>query len=147
MCLRTFIHERTDKERSVHNSPGALFQGICPSLFGAHSSIFVRCWRTGRIFFTEIQLCGQQVRTVEIEGEPYFVGKDVATILGYAKPLNALQTHVDADDSLKQGLIDSMGRMQETIVINESGVYALVFGSKLPAAKDAPQGRKLPDAG
>ena len=86
---------------------------------------------------TNWNFSGQQVRTVEIEGEPYFVGKDVATILGYAKPLNALQTHVDADDSLKQGLIDSMGRMQETIVINGSGVYALVFGSKLPAAKDA----------
>ena len=75
------------------------------------------------------------VRTMEIEGEPYFVGKDVANILGYAKPLNALTTHVDEDDSLKQGLIDSMGRMQETILINESGLYSLILSSKMPNAK------------
>ena len=61
------------------------------------------------------------VRTMSINGEPYFVGKDVASILGYAKPLNALAMHVDEDDSLKQGLIDSMGRQQDTILINESG--------------------------
>ena len=54
------------------------------------------------------------VRTMYINGEPYFVGKDVASILGYAKPLNALAMRVDEDDSLKQGLIDSMGRTQET---------------------------------
>lgn len=76
-----------------------------------------------------------KVRTMAINGEPYFVGKDVATILGYAKPLNALATHVDEDDSLKQGLIDSMGRTQETILINESGLYTLIFGSKLESAK------------
>ena len=69
---------------------------------------------------------GTEVRTVEVNGEPWFVGKDVATVLGYAKPLNALSAHVDADDSLKQGLIDNMGRIQETIIINESGVYALI---------------------
>lgn len=77
----------------------------------------------------------RQIRALTIEGEPYFVGKDVATILGYAKPLNALTMHVDEDDSLKQGLIDSMGRTQETIIINESGLYSLVLSSKLPDAK------------
>ena len=75
------------------------------------------------------------IRTLEIDGEPYFVGKDVAEVLGYAKPLNALATHIDEDDSLKQGLIDSMGRTQETIVINESGLYSLILSSKLPTAK------------
>ena len=75
------------------------------------------------------------VRTMSINGEPYFVGKDVASILGYAKPLNALAMHVEEDDSLKQGLIDSMGRTQETIFINESGLYSLIFSSKLPTAK------------
>ena len=75
------------------------------------------------------------IRTLTLDGEPYFVGKDVAAILGYAKPLNALATHIDEDDSLKQGLIDSMGRMQETIVINESGLYSLILSSKLPTAK------------
>ena len=75
------------------------------------------------------------IRTIEKDGEPWFVGKDVATSLGYAKPLNALATHIDEDDSLKQGLTDNMGRMQETIFINESGLYSLVLSSKLPTAK------------
>lgn len=69
------------------------------------------------------------------DGEPWFVGKDVAKILGYAKPLNAIATHVDEDDSLKQGLTDSLGRIQETILINESGLYSLILSSKLPSAK------------
>lgn len=76
-----------------------------------------------------------QVRTMNINGEPWFVGKDVAEILGYAKPLNALAAHVDKDDSLKQGLTDSMGRIQETIIINESGLYSLILSSKLSTAK------------
>lgn len=75
------------------------------------------------------------IRAIEIDNEPWFVGKDVATALGYAKPLNALSTHVEKDDSLKQGLTDSLGREQETIFINESGLYALIFGSKLESAK------------
>ncbi len=76
-----------------------------------------------------------EVRTINKDGEPYFVGKDVAVILGYAKPLNALAAHVDEDDSLKQGLIDNLGRIQETIFINESGLYSLIMSSKLPQAK------------
>ena len=76
-----------------------------------------------------------EVRTLLIDGEPWFVGKDIAIILGYAKPLNALSTHVDEDDSLKQGLIDNMGRTQKTILINESGLYSLILSSKLPNAK------------
>jgi len=76
-----------------------------------------------------------EIRIVEIQGEPWFAGRDVAEVLGYVKPLNALATHVDEDDSLKQGLIDSMGRIQETIFINESGLYSLILSSKLPNAK------------
>ena len=76
-----------------------------------------------------------EIRVVEIDGEPYFVGKDVASVLGYAKPLNAISKHVDEDDSLKRGLIDSLGRTQQTIVINESGLYSLILSSKLPNAK------------
>lgn len=75
------------------------------------------------------------VRTLLLNGEPWFVGKDVAGALGYAKPLNALATHIDEDDSLKRGLIDSMGRTQETILINESGLYSLILGSQLQNAK------------
>lgn len=76
-----------------------------------------------------------EVRTIVKEGEPWFVGKDVAEILGYAKPLNAITQHVDLDDSLKQGITDSLGREQQMITINESGLYALIFGSQLPSAK------------
>lgn len=75
------------------------------------------------------------VRTVEVNGEPYFVARDVATILAYAKPENAIATHVDGDDTLKQGIIDSLGRVQQTTLINESGLYSLILGSKLPNAK------------
>lgn len=77
-----------------------------------------------------------EIRTVNIDNEVWFVGKDVAVALGYAKPLNALSNHIDEDDSLKRGLTDNLGREQDTIFINESGVYALVFSSKLPKAKE-----------
>ena len=77
-----------------------------------------------------------KVRTMEINGEPYFVGKDVAIILGYAKPENALTTHVDGDDTLKQGVTDNLGRSQNTTLINESGLYSLILSSKLPKAKE-----------
>ena len=76
-----------------------------------------------------------QVRTLVIDNEPYFVGKDVAEVLGYAKTQNAIATHVDEDDTLKQGIIDNLGRMQQTTVINESGLYSLILSSKLPNAK------------
>ena len=76
-----------------------------------------------------------EVRVVTIEDEPWFVGKDVAELLGYEKPRNALATHVDEDDALKWGITDSLGREQETTIINESGLYSLVLSSKLPTAK------------
>ena len=76
-----------------------------------------------------------EIRTLLIDGEPWFIGIDVAVALGYAKPHNALNRHVDGDDSLKRGVIDSVGRMQETIFINESGMYSLILSSKLPTAK------------
>ena len=76
-----------------------------------------------------------EIRTCQVNNQIMFVGKDVAQALGYAKPLNALSTHVDEDDSLKQGLIDSKGRYQTAIFINESGLYSLILSSKLPQAK------------
>lgn len=76
------------------------------------------------------------VRTLTINGEPWFVGIDIATALGYAKPYNAMSTHVEQCDTLKQGIIDSVGREQQTTLINESGMYALIFGSKLQTAKN-----------
>ena len=64
------------------------------------------------------------VRTVTINDEPWFVGKDVAQVLGYAKTENTLAAHVDGDDTLKQGITDSLGRIQNTTLINESGLYS-----------------------
>lgn len=75
------------------------------------------------------------VRTLTINDEPWFVGKDVAEILGYAKTRNAIALHVDDDDALKRGVTDSTGREQETTIINESGLYSLILSSKMPKAK------------
>ena len=77
-----------------------------------------------------------KVRTIVKDGEPYFIGKDVADILGYAKPENGIATHVDEEDKTST-LIQGTGSnyKSKAIIINESGVYALIFGSKLPKAK------------
>lgn len=80
---------------------------------------------------------GQEVRAVTINGEPYFVGKDVASILGYSNSRKALLDHVDEDDKTDGVTIrDSMGREQTPVVINESGLYSLILSSKLPQAKE-----------
>ena len=90
-----------------------------------------------------------KVRTVRLEDGPWFVGKDVAEILGYRNPNEAIIDHVDDEDKFLRGnrgsemlkLFNSLKEMQENFgrqdnwFINESGVYALVFGSKLPTAK------------
>lgn len=74
------------------------------------------------------------VRTVVIDNEPYFVGKDVAEVLGYSNPQKAIRDHVDIDDKLTERIVLS-GQNREVIAINESGVYSLIFGSKLDSAK------------
>ena len=76
------------------------------------------------------------VRTMEINGEPYFVGKDVATILGYVKPENAIANHVDDEDKTTT-LIQGTGSNYKSnaVIINESGLYSLILSSKLPKAK------------
>lgn len=76
------------------------------------------------------------IRIVERNGEIWFVGKDVAEALGYEKTRNAINEHVEKDDALKQGVTDSMGRIQKTTLINESGLYSLILGSKLESAKE-----------
>lgn len=78
---------------------------------------------------------GQQVRTVTISGEPYFVGKDVAEVLGYQRADNAIRNHVDDDDKLTHQFSAS-GQKRNMTIINESGLYALILGSKLPQAKE-----------
>lgn len=76
-----------------------------------------------------------EVRAMLVNQEPYFVGRDVAAALGYRNPVAAISQHVDNEDSAKHAIPDNQGFNQETILINESGVYSLVFGSKLPQAK------------
>ena len=72
------------------------------------------------------------VRTMTINDEPWFVGKDVATILGYAKPENAIANHVDVDDKITT-LIQGTGSnyKSKAVIINESGLYSLILSSKL----------------
>lgn len=74
------------------------------------------------------------VRTVDLNGEPWFVGKDVAAVLEYSNPRKALADHVDQED---KGVTkcDTLGGMQELTIINESGLYSLILSSKLPTAK------------
>ena len=80
---------------------------------------------------------GQEVRTLTIDDEPWFVGKDVADILGYANSRKAIFDHVDDDDKTDGVTIrDAMGRNQNPIIINESGLYSLILSSKLPQAKE-----------
>lgn len=77
-----------------------------------------------------------EIRSILLDNEPWFVGNDVAKALGYAKPQSAIASNVEEDDTLKQGVTDSLGRIQETTIINESGLYCLIFSSKLPKAKE-----------
>lgn len=76
-----------------------------------------------------------QIRATEIDGEPYFAGSDIATALGYVNPRDALSKHVDAEDKNTVAIHDGSSGNPNLTVINESGVYALVFSSKLPKAK------------
>jgi len=80
-----------------------------------------------------------EIRTVTHQDEPWLVGKDICVSLGYSNPRKALDDHVCSEDKYqgdKVTIRDSMGREQRSIVINESGVYALIFGSKLPKAQE-----------
>lgn len=76
-----------------------------------------------------------EVRTLIINAEPWFVGNDVSRALGYAKPKGAIQNHVDSEDKQVAPIQDPSGRMIDMMVINESGLYSLIFGSKMETAK------------
>lgn len=75
-----------------------------------------------------------KIRTVERDGEPWFVGKDVAAALGYSNVRNAVPAHVDEEDKLSTR-IEYAGQNREVTIINESGLYSLVLSSKLPTAR------------
>lgn len=76
-----------------------------------------------------------EIRAVEIDGEPWFVGKDVAQALGYVKERNAITAHVEDEDKKDAPIQGDRGGKQNMTVINESGLYALLFSSKLDSAK------------
>lgn len=75
-----------------------------------------------------------EIRATEIDGEPWFVGKDIAEMLGYTNPQKAVRNHVDYEDKGVNEM-DTPGGTQQIIIINESGLYSLILGSKLPTAK------------
>ncbi|MGL5920453.1 MAG: BRO-N domain-containing protein [Bacteroidales bacterium] len=75
------------------------------------------------------------VRVVMIEGKPFFVGKDVAEVLGYKRARKAILDHVDPRDKKVEQVEDAVGRYQDTVVINELGLYDLILSSKMPTAK------------
>lgn len=77
---------------------------------------------------------GSGIRTLTIGTEPYFVGKDVAEVLGYSNPQKAIRNHVDDEDKGVNEM-DTPGGKQPIVIINESGLYSLILGSKLPEAK------------
>ena len=70
------------------------------------------------------------IRTVEIDGNVWFVGKDVAVALAYSEPHKAVKRHVDEDDRMKHPVTDNTGRKQDSWIINESGLYSLILSSK-----------------
>lgn len=76
----------------------------------------------------------KRVRSLSIDGEPWFVGSDVAKTLGYSNPHKAIRDHVDEEDKLTERIVQS-GQNRDVILINESGLYSLVLSSKLPDAK------------
>lgn len=76
------------------------------------------------------------IRTMNIDGEPWFVGKDIAVSLGYSKPQNAISNHVDDEDKTLTPIRGGCSTgTQKTTIINESGLYSLILSSKLPSAK------------
>ena len=76
-----------------------------------------------------------EMRGLEINGESWLVGKDAAEKLGYKRPTKAIQDHVDEEDRDVVPIQDSMGRYQNTPIINESGLYSLILRSDMPKAK------------
>lgn len=77
---------------------------------------------------------GKEVRTLEVNGTPWFVGKDLTNILGYKNGSRDINSHVDEEDKLRYQ-ISTAGQMREQILVNESGMFSLILSSQLPSAK------------
>lgn len=84
------------------------------------------------VIFNNEEFCS--VRTIVIDDEPWFIGKDVAVALGYKDTSDALKVHVDSEDKLSRSIADS-GQNRKMYVINELGLYSLILSSKLKKAK------------
>ena len=93
----------------------------------------------GEIYLNDLQVFNNtqfgKIRSVLIEDEPWFVGKDIAEALGYSKTRNAILQHVDEEDKKGALIQGGLCGKQNMIIINESGLYSLIFASKLPNAK------------
>ncbi|MGJ1009080.1 BRO-N domain-containing protein [Enterococcus casseliflavus] len=76
-----------------------------------------------------------EVRTILVNNEPFFVGKDVAETLGYSNTAKAIRDHVDIEDRRSERIVHPSGGTQDSVVINESGLYSLILKSKLPNAR------------
>lgn len=162
-AIRKYVDEsdRTDK-LPIRDDLGRTQRPICVNESGVYSLIFpsklpiakrFRHWMTNEVLpemhqsvETEPTPSGSsgiqifenpefgKVRVVEVAGEPWFVGKDVAEILGYRNGSRDVNRHVSLEDRLRYR-IGTSGQMREQIIINESGLYSLVLSSKLPAAE------------
>lgn len=100
--------------------------------------------KKGRLLFmSELKIFNNpdfgDIRTMLIDGEPWLVGKDVATALGYSNPQKAVRDHVSEED---RGVneMDTPSGKQNLVLINESGIYAIIFSSKLESAKSSKNG-------
>lgn len=164
-AIRKYVDEsdRTDK-LPIRDDLGRTQRPICVNESGVYSLIFpsklpiakrFRHWMTNEVLpemhqsvETEPTLSGSsgiqifenpefgKVRVVEVAGEPWFVGKDVAEILGYSKARNAIAAHVDESDKALAPIQGGCSTgIQNTTIINESGIYSLVLSSKLPGAQ------------
>ncbi len=92
---------------------------------------------TNNLQITPYEFKGNPVRTITGDNETWFVAKDVCDVLGFGNSREALSKHVDDDDVTKRDTVpDSLGRKNTANCVNESGLYALIFGSRLPAAKE-----------
>ena len=105
-------------------------------------------WNKNRKEQYERNFKGHEVRTVTINNEPYFVGKDVAEILGYSNSKDALSKHVETEDKqiIQRSQNATLGIPNRGLtIINESGLYSLILSSKLPQAKEFPNWATLPN--
>lgn len=164
-AIRKYVDEsdRTDK-LPIRDDLGRTQRPICVNESGVYSLIFpsklpiakrFRHWMTNEVLpemhqsaenepapsgSSGIQIFENpefgKVRVVEVAGEPWFVGKDVAEILGYSKARNAIAAHVDNSDKALAPIQGGCSTgTQNTTIINESGIYSLVLSSKLPSAQ------------